>query len=142
MGRLLGWLFLILFKTYFGPGSFFSPITPSDLPPFSFSHTLALVYVIGNRPPPPSGASPPSVFSPRARGALIPYIAGGRTQKSPARCLEFSFFLILISEDSNSYFEIVLVLSRNQKNYFGPAPFFSPSPGLRPGSGLPAAPRN
>ena len=44
--------------------------------------------------------------------------------------------MILVSEDSNSYFEIFLVLSRTQKTISGLPPF-SPPPGLRPGSGLP-----
>ena len=71
------------------------------------------------------------------RGGSDPvYRRGEGTQKSPARCLEFSLFLILISEDSNNYFEIFLVLSKTQKTISG-LPRFSPPPGLRPGSGLP-----
>ena len=64
------------------------------------------------------------------------YRRGEGTQKSPATCFEFSCFLILISEDSNNYFEIFLVLSKTQKTISGLPPF-SPPPGLRPGSGLP-----
>ena len=45
-------------------------------------------------------------------------------------------FLILVSEDSNSYFEIFLVLSRTQKTISGLPPFSPPS-GLRLGTGLP-----
>ena len=48
----------------------------------------------------------------------------------------FFLFDSIVSDDSNSYFEVFLVLSKTQKTISGLPPF-SPPPGLRPGSGLP-----
>ena len=66
-------------------------------------------------------------------GGLILYIAGG---EGSIKC---SFFLILVSEDSNNYFEIFLVLSRTQKTISGLPPF-SPPPWAAAGQ-RPSRPR-
>jgi len=54
--------------------------------------------------------------------------------------LSFVLFDSTISEDSNSYFEVFLVLSKIQNNNFGPAPFFSPPLGCGREAAFPAAP--
>ena len=53
--------------------------------------------------------------------------SGGGTQTSP--CEVFLMFFLFDSIVSDG-------IEQDSKNYFGLAPFFSPPPGLRPGSGL------
>ena len=49
----------------------------------------------------------------------------------------FFLFDSIVSDDSNSYFEVFLVLSKTQKTISGLPLFSPPLPGLWPGSGIP-----